>query len=235
MSESLKSEIEYVKSLAEAGDVNELAVASLILFAGLCFFIPNFALTIFIALEQFEIIKSVNATDVSPILSYSIVFVFIFAPIFLLFRKIELSKIKLATAQMYSGANKAANSVWSAVLVAAIFYIIAQILIMTIAKIENSNTLKDTIDNLEYFRRPVLFLLIGVGWWVTSSVSKFSKLRIAAYCCFIMVPIAIYVCVAYPSSGADHNVLIATGFRSFSTFILLVLPALYMVTKKIRQ
>lgn len=232
MAQDLKSEIEYVKSLAEAGDSKNLAISHFILFGGLCFFLINFALAILIALERYHVINTPLAININPIVRAITLLFIIFLPIVLIFGYIKLSKIKLSLAEKHSISNKAANSVWVAIFVASTFYILAQIFLMLIARRYETNVFRGAIESMEDLRRPIFFLLIGVGWWVTSSVSKFSMLKIASYFCFIMVPLAVYMRTIYSFGGPKYDQLIATGFNAFSILTLVIAPALYMVQKE---
>lgn len=229
MAHNLKFEIEYVKSLAEAGDKNSLAVGHFILFGGLCYFATPFILTVLIGLEKLGIIDAGSANFISPVIDAILLLMLVAAPPIAYYVYLKINRKKLRLAESHSVANRAANSVWAAIVIAMIIYNIAQFAIILLAKFSDWKNLHEIIGAMDSLRRPLSLLLVGVAWWVSASVSKFSKLRIAGYACFIMVPIAIIMRAAFPAIAPSNDTLVTTSFNALTILFLVIIPALYMI------
>lgn len=186
MTESLKSEIEYVKSLAEAGDKAKFPYGWLLFWGGLAVAMLYLA-PIFNNLPPFSYLgKFYGSPFVMGILQISSIIVFaIYA---------FISRKKLFAISESAAPNRAVHAVWLAIGLASID------LYLSLGFIACNNQLPLPMDAnkayswgayeaLALMFIPTLLSLIGIAWFVTAQLVKNKYLTYLSLAIFICAPL----------------------------------------------
>ncbi|CAL4866358.1 hypothetical protein MMA231_00598 [Asticcacaulis sp. MM231] len=161
---NLQSDIDYMKSLAEAGGRGPLKNGATLFWAGLLYGAA--------AIAQYAMIMGwlPKSSGMSAFiwLGASVLFG-ILATVF------GLNRLRVRG----SVGNRATASAWSAVGLGIVAFIVCIAVIANIYK---------TVEPMSYLIAPVILLMYGMGWWVSALMSGQGWLKMVSLGCFLAAP-----------------------------------------------
>ncbi|MEK7661118.1 MAG: hypothetical protein AAB680_03660 [Pseudomonadota bacterium] len=202
MSESLKSEIEYIKTLAEKGNIAPSKIGNLLLFGGGAFVLY---FVIFLIGGRFAMSDVASLTDnfVSKKSLFKFFFVYLTSVFLVLALVIGIWKRDLILGSKASSAAAiSARSVW----VGIVLFAISKFLIAMNVQ-SNPDNLKAMLDMVSFEPEPIgkfqlgmmiyststagldFMPLAAIGWWVIGATSKTKWLQVLAVFGLIFAPI----------------------------------------------
>ncbi len=161
----LQSDIDYIKSLAEAGGASPLRNGSNLLWAGIIYAVA--------AVGQYAIVK--GWLPQTAWMSLSLWF-----GGSLIFGIIATLSGMARRKRMGSSAVKAAETAWDGVGLGLMAFLLTAYVVATHSSDPASIT---------FLLAPGVLLLYGVGWWVSAKMSKQTWLKFIAFGCFIGSPL----------------------------------------------
>jgi hypothetical protein len=162
---TLKTELDYLTSLAEAGDRGPLNIGRSLFWAGLIYGTASlFQYVVIIKLIRLPNPWFMNLIWISAIVIHMIAIFF--------------TRSKRYTGAQ-SAANRAASAVWSGVGLGIFSFIIAVIML---------GVYFQRMEEVSFLIGPTVLSIYGIGWWVSARMSQTKWLYWVSFACFVAAP-----------------------------------------------
>ncbi len=162
---NLQSDIDYMKSLAEAGSRGPLKNGATLFWAGLLYGLA--------AIAQYAMIMGwlPKSSAVAAAIWFGASILFGILALVLGFNRVRICG---------SVGNRATASAWSAVGMGIVAFIASVVIVAHICQ---------TFEPLSYLMAPVILLIYGMGWWVSALMSGQGWLKLVSLGCFLAAPL----------------------------------------------
>lgn len=220
--ESLKSEIEYVKSMAEAGDKAKFSLGKFVFWGGLA--VAGLYLAPLILFNSMSPLSKLQTRFIRQIVSEIVPI----APIIAFSIYAYINRHKFIGALENAAPSRAMRSIWFGIALSCVDLYLSLGFIASNNKLSVSANVEEAyafglMEGLALMFMPVLMSLIGVAWFVTAEMTKNNKLAKLALLIFICAPLTALI--------PFEKILLWFWVYMFEILFFIIVPAILFLRK----